>query len=278
MPLMGDPPGLSQWLRDGAPKVLGIDRGATAAATAISAILLVTAHWETPVPTFSSGDRHDLYFDYYGFPPETYNYTYPAPGSPSIAQKAAQLASSGGFLARLDDKRGWDHGVFVPMLLINPSAHIPIIQMSILSSLSAASHLALGRALAPLRDQGVAIVGSGLSFHNMRAFFGQSKQGTERKAASFDETLSKACTGLVGHEREKMLEGWSTWDGARESHPREEHLIPLMVVAGAAGTDEGVRVFADSIMGFSVSAFAFGGVGDGVEMQVEEVQDVRDEL
>ncbi|KXS11242.1 Extradiol aromatic ring-opening dioxygenase [Gonapodya prolifera JEL478] len=253
LPILGQPPALATWLRNGAPKILGIDR----LTTAVTAILIITAHWETSLPTLSAGLGHDLYFDYSGFPAETYNYTYPAPGSPSVAQRAANLLADNGFFTRLDVTRGWDHGVFVPMLLMHPKARIPIVQMSILTSLDAASHIRIGRALAPLRDEGVAIVGSGMSFHNMGASFGDGGPRVKPKALAFEKTLSETCTHLAGEEREKKLEGWVGWEGAKESHPRPEHLVPLFVIAGAAGADIGHCVFNGEFHGFPVSAFAF---------------------
>ncbi|EHK97327.1 putative 4,5-DOPA dioxygenase extradiol [Glarea lozoyensis 74030] len=169
MPLLNDPghKDLIQSMTTKLPKVLGLGTDA-----APKAIVLVTAHWSERVPTISSGKTPKLLYDYGGFPPESYQIKYDAPGSPEIAKLVADTLRGAGFQPELNEERGWDHGVFVPMKLINPAANIPIIQLAVLASMSAPSHFALGRALAPLRDQNIAILGSGMpSFHNLRLMF-----------------------------------------------------------------------------------------------------------
>ena len=129
-----------------------------------SAVLLISAHWQTAVPTLTSGAHPQLIFDYGGFPPESYRYTYAARGDPSLAQRAAALLQTAGIAARLDESRGWDHGVFVPMMLMFPKADVPIVCLSLLNDPDPAKHFDLGRALRPLRDEGVLILGSGSSY------------------------------------------------------------------------------------------------------------------
>jgi aromatic ring-opening dioxygenase catalytic subunit (LigB family) len=161
--------------------------------------------------------------------------------------------SHAGFASAVDPKRGLDHGVFVPFLLIYPHADVPVLQMSLQRSLDPALHLALGRALAPLRDRGVLIVGSGMSYHNLAALF---SGGGGAAASAFDDWLTSAVHDPAARDAE--LTRWRHAPGGRESHPREEHLIPLMVAAGAGGQDPGVRTFSGSIAGKAISGFQFG--------------------
>jgi len=217
------------------------------------ALLVVSGHWEAPVPTVTSSATPPLLYDYAGFPPSTYELTWPAPGSPDLAARVQRLLGSAGIEAGSDGKRGFDHGVFIPLKVAYPEPRIPTVQLSLRADLDPAQHLAMGRALAPLRDEGVLIVGSGMSYHNMRGFMDPR---TLDVSARFDEWLTAAVTAEPG-ERDASLTGWSRAPMARQSHPREEHLLPLMVVAGAAGTDRGERVLRDEVMGAVVSAFRF---------------------
>ena len=132
------------------------------------AILLISGHWEEAVFTVHSGERPALLFDYYGFPPHTYQLHWDAPGAPDLARRAADLLAGAGFATAEEAARGWDHGVFIPMKVALPDADIPVAQLSLRHDLDPAAHIAAGRALAPLRDEGVLIVGSGMSFHNLR--------------------------------------------------------------------------------------------------------------
>lgn len=229
---MGDPGHreLIRYLSTDAPKQLRLPDGSEP-----KALMVVTAHFEARNPTISAVEKPSLLFDYYGFPPETYEYKWPAPGSPAIAQKAAELLRSAGFSPELDTQRGNDHGVFVPLKLVYPNASIPVVQMSILSSFDPLDHLKLGQALAPLRDEGIAIVGSGMSFHNMREFMSSRMTGggLQRNApsAEFDAALTAAVEAEAG-KRWELLKNWSAMPKARYAHPREEHLLPLLVCGG----------------------------------------------
>jgi aromatic ring-opening dioxygenase catalytic subunit (LigB family) len=221
-----------------------------------AAIVVVSAHWEEPRPTVTSRLDPPLIFDYYGFPPETYALRYDVPGSPSIARRATELLEAAGLPAGADAARGLDHGVFVPFLLLAPQAQIPIVELSLVAGLDPAQHLAIGAALAPLRDEGVLIVGSGMSYHNMRGF---SFSGSSEAVGStrFDAWLSQ--TALAEPvARTAGLTGWQHAPDARLAHPREEHLLPLMVAAGAAAGDRGTHVFHDRIVGAMISAYRFG--------------------
>ncbi len=217
------------------------------------AILMISGHWETPNPTLNIAPRPGLLFDYYGFPEHTYRLTYPAAGAPALADRVRCLLSEAGETVETETTRGWDHGVFIPMMLIRPQADIPILQMSLTTDLDPARHLAIGRALAPLRDEGVLIIGSGMSYHNLREFF--APRGAEA-ARAFDDWLTQAAQSRGG--RSAALARWADAPFARACHPREEHLIPMMVAAGAAEGEAGRRTFNDHIFAKAVSGFQFG--------------------
>ena len=219
------------------------------------AILIVTAHWETHIPTFTGGASPALIYDYYGFPAHTYELRYPATGEPALAAHLVSLLEKAHIPARMDAKRGFDHGMFIPLLLMFPKADIPVVQMSLKTSLDPAEHLAVGEALQSLRDEGVLIVGSGMSFHNMRGY-GDPRFGPISDA--FDAWLTQAIQAEP-MTRNKALTDWEQAPGARLCHPprAEEHLIPLMVVAGAAAEDKGAKVFSDRVMQTTLSAFQF---------------------
>ena len=221
------------------------------------AILLVTAHWLAPQPSMSSAAQPGMLFDYYGFPQHTYELKYPAPGAPALAERVSALLAGAGFAPQQDAARGYDHGTFIPLKVAFPDADIPVLQLSLLQSLDAADHVRLGQALAPLRDEGVLIVGSGMSYHNMR---GYGDPRSTAIAAEFDRWLTET-VALPAAERNARLADWATASGpsGRLSHPprAEEHLLPLHVVAGAAGDGRGAKVFSDRVMAVDISAFRF---------------------
>jgi aromatic ring-opening dioxygenase catalytic subunit (LigB family) len=217
-----------------------------------SAILVVSGHWEAPEFTVGSGRWPELIYDYSGFPEHTYRLTFEALGSPGLARRVRRLLDAAGIASADDPDHGWDHGVFVPLKLVTPDADIPVVQLSLKAGLDAAAHLAAGRALAPLRDEGVLIVGSGMSWHNMRGF---SPAFTER-SATFDAWLETAVADPAG--RDAALARWDEAPHAREAHPREEHLLPLMVAAGAATGEPGRIAFRDTVMDVVISAVEFG--------------------
>jgi aromatic ring-opening dioxygenase catalytic subunit (LigB family) len=236
MPLLNDPSHqqLIEFLSNKGRKIISENKP--------KAIILVTAHWEEAQPTISSAPQHELYYDYYGFPRETYNIKYPAPGHPEVAKQVFDLLKNAGFQPKLDPKRGWDHGVFVPLKLLVPEADIPIVQLSVLRSQDPESHIKMGQALAPLRDENVAIVGSGMTFHNMSELR-KAFSGKQVNNAQFDQFLEDACTSAEPVRSQKLIE-WEKAPGAHHSHPKDaaEHLIPLFVVAGAGGEAPGKRV------------------------------------
>jgi aromatic ring-opening dioxygenase catalytic subunit (LigB family) len=218
------------------------------------ALLVISAHWEEEVPTVMTSEHPPILYDYYGFPPASYQITWPAPGAPALAARVRQLLDEAGFQTAADSERGFDHGTFVPLKLTYPDADVPTIQLSLKRGLDPKEHLAMGRALAPLRDEGVFIIGSGMTFHNLRAFWDPRSQPI---AAEFDAWLREAAT-LPAEERDRALAQWAKAPSGRLAHPREEHLIPLMVIAGAAGADLGEVAYDGTIMGLRLSAYHYG--------------------
>ncbi|NLC13322.1 MAG: dioxygenase, partial [Chloroflexi bacterium] len=133
-------------------------------------ILVISAHWEEAVPTLLGSPNPPMFYDYYGFPPETYEVQYPAPGAPEKAAEIAQMLGNAGIPARINQTRGYDHGHFIPLLMMYPQANIPTLQLSLVRGLDPEQHLQLGEALRPLLDENILVIGSGFSFHNMSAF------------------------------------------------------------------------------------------------------------
>jgi aromatic ring-opening dioxygenase catalytic subunit (LigB family) len=219
------------------------------------AMVVVSGHWEDPAFTASAAAHPELIFDYSGFPEHTYRLAWPAPGDPELAAEVAELLGKAGLPAATSPSRGFDHGVFVPLKVVFPQAQIPVVTLSLVSSLDPALHLAAGRALAPLRDRGVLIVASGMSFHNLRGYL---KPETVERARAFDAWLTKAIESPAV-ERNALLTAWREAPFATYSHPREEHLIPLMVAAGAGGDAPGKLIFSDEPMGAAISAYRFDG-------------------
>jgi aromatic ring-opening dioxygenase catalytic subunit (LigB family) len=218
------------------------------------AVLCVTAHWEEAVPTVSAAERPGMLYDYYGFPEAAYRVTWPAPGAPWLAARAQALLGAAGLPSAADPTRGYDHGTFVPLKVAWPGADVPCVQLSLVRGLDPALHLRVGRALAALRDEGVLVVGSGSSFHNLRAF--GSRAGIDASEA-FDAWLGRTVTADP-EARDAALARWAEAPGARVSHPREEHLLPLHVIAGLAGSDRGAVPFRGRMFGAAVSAVHFG--------------------
>ena len=218
------------------------------------AILLVSGHWETPDLTVHVGERPELLFDYYGFPDHTYRLRWDAPGAVDVARTAADLLRAAGHTVGEEAQRGWDHGVFIPMMVANPDADIPLAQLSLRADLDPAAHIAIGRALAPLRDAGVLIVGSGMSFHNLRA----RGPAVTPVAREWDDALVAAVTDPDPARRAVRVAAWETLPHARFAHPEAEHLLPLMVALGAGADDAALCDYRDVVMGWAVSGFRFG--------------------
>jgi len=218
------------------------------------ALVLISAHWESSgIIQIAAKPKYDeLFYDYYGFPDETYQLQYTAPGSVEVAKRVDSLLRSANIPSKLNTERNWDHGLFIPLKVMFPAADIPCVEMSIDSSLDPAFHIALGKALQPLRDEGVLIIGSGFITHNF--------QPSEAGSKAFVNAIKPLLITATPSEREKGLIEWSKLPGARASHNREEHLIPLHVVAGAAGEDHGKMLAEMWIMG---GAWCFAHVAFG---------------
>ena len=224
-----------------------------------SAILVISAHWEEAIPTITSGTTPSLIYDYYGFPSEAYKIEYPCPGEPVLAQQVAQALDQAGIQARLDDQRGLDHGAFVPLKLMYPEANIPCIQLSLVNTLDASTHLAIGRALQALDYDNLLVLGSGFSFHNMRAFFAAQTPEIQARNLAFEDWLEQTCgdSSLSEPERAKRLADWEQAPHARFCHPREEHLLPLHVCYGLANKASD-RHIAATILGKQSGMFYWG--------------------
>ena len=221
------------------------------------AVLMVSAHWEERDFTVMAHPSPPMIYDYSGFPEHTYRVQYAAPGSPPLATQVQGLIERAGFTARLDAERGFDHGTYAPLVAVYPKADVPVVQLSLKRGYDPQEHIAVGRALASLRDEGVLIIGSGLSYHNLRAFGPAAKV----PSTAFDQWLQQTLLGTSPEERAAGLLAWEAAPAARQAHPREEHLLPLMVAVGAAGNDAATCVYhEDAFMGgVAVSSFMFGG-------------------
>jgi aromatic ring-opening dioxygenase catalytic subunit (LigB family) len=219
------------------------------------AILMITGHWEAPQFTVSTSQHPPMEYDYYGFPEHTYHLQYPAPGHPELAKRVRDLLSASGIECAEDPERGLDHGVFVPMMLMYPEADIPVVLLSMKSSYDPLEHIKLGEALAPLRNEGILIIGSGLTYHNMRGF---GRPASYEPSVEFEQYLFEAISSNDPQQRNQALVDWEQAPFARLVHPREDHLIPLMVVVGAAGEDIGQRVFTDTVFEVVMATYRFG--------------------
>lgn len=217
------------------------------------AILVISGHWEAALPTVNSGATPPLLYDYGGFPDYTYRLQWPAPGSPVLAAEVRERLAAAGIPSASDNQRGWDHGVFVPFKVMFPQADIPVVQLSLQQGLNPATHIAIGRALTSLRQDGVLIIGSGQTYHNMRGFGGAA---LDPAAEAFDAWLREAM--LDPSRREEALVAWEQAPGARAAQPHEDHLLPLMVAAGAASDEPGAIAFHGQVLGKPISGFRFG--------------------
>ena len=222
-----------------------------------SAIVVISAHWEEEQATITSNSHPEILYDYYGFPAEAYTIQYAAPGNPGLAKEMYTLLMASGIPARLDEQRGFDHGLFVPLKLMYPKAQIPCIQLSLLKNLDPRKHIALGKAIASLREKNILIIGSGMSFHNLKTFFTHDIDSS-RENDAFDQWLIETCTHpeISSEQREQQLIEWEKAPFARFCHPREEHLLPLHVCFGiaCAGSPIGKVVFNGQIMGKKVTS------------------------
>ena len=249
LPLLGDPAHQS---------MLTVINELAATLAKPKAIVVISAHWEEQQPTVTSGEVPSLVYDYYGFPQEAYEISYPVSGLPELANKITYLLSSNGIITKQDERRGFDHGLFVPLKLMFPLADIPCVQLSLVNTLNPEEHIMIGKCLADLKHDNVLIIGSGFSFHNLREFFRSSSQAAQAMNRAFEEWLLDICCSYDYSEaqREQKLINWENAPGARFCHPRAEHLLPLMVCYGAAGR-AATKAFSFEIMGKKVSAYSW---------------------
>jgi len=226
------------------------------------AMVVISGHWEESTVTVQSNPAPELLFDYYGFPDSTYLLEYPAPGAPKVTERIVGLLAESGIECRQDSQRGFDHGVFIPLKVAFPEAKIPIVQLSMRADLDPASHIAIGRAIEPLREEGILIVGSGLSYHNMNTMMRHMHGGSSvvrlPESEMFDDWLSTTVVDPDPEARNQALIAWEQAPAARDAHPREDHFLPLHVVAGAAGGDVGRKMYGGAVLGAAMSAFQFG--------------------
>ncbi|WP_138440086.1 DODA-type extradiol aromatic ring-opening family dioxygenase [Marinobacter alexandrii] len=237
LPLLGDPGHQDM-----------VDQLTTLAATLPEpqAIVVISAHWEESAPTITAGSQPPLIYDYHGFPAEAYEIQYPCPGEPELANRVYGALELAGLSPRLDDERGFDHGVFVPLKLMYPAADVPVVQLSLVNSLDAATHLSIGRALRHLEYDDLLVIGSGFSFHNMGAFFAPNTPEVQASNQAFEDWLAQTCCdpNLTETERYQRLVTWESAPHARFCHPREEHLLPLHVCYGLANGPSNGRIAA----------------------------------
>ncbi len=223
----------------------------------IKAILVISAHWEESMPTIILKENPDLLYDYYGFPEYTYHIKWRAPLAKDVSEQIENNLIQSGFTPQRDYNRGFDHGVFVPLMISFPDGDIPVAQLSLLKGLDPSSHIKMGKSLEKFRENGVLIIGSGMSYHNINSFFSNDPR-VKTISEQFDNWLKNTIESSDVEQRNNELIAWKKAPGALFSHPRSEHLVPLFVCAGAGGNDPGHQDFSSYLMGAKVSTFVFG--------------------
>jgi aromatic ring-opening dioxygenase catalytic subunit (LigB family) len=219
------------------------------------AVLVITGHWEERIFTVSTAEHPPMVYDYHGFPEHTYHIQYTAPGSPSLATRVRELLQQAGIPCAENPDHGFDHGTFVPMGLMYPDADVPVVMLSMKTNYDVSEHIAAGQALQTLRDEGILIIGSGLTYHNMRGF---GRAESMQVSVEFEQYLHDAVTDPDEATRLEKLRQWEQSPAARRAHPHEDHLVPLMVAAGAAGADIGERIVLDNVMNVVMASYRFG--------------------
>lgn len=218
-------------------------------------IIVISAHWEEDIVTIQSGSEPDIMYDYSGFPEASYNIKYPCKGDRDLALKISGLFRENDIVHRLDDNRPYDHGSYIPLKMIYPNADIPVLQISLHHNLDPFTHLNIGKALRPLLEENILIIGSGFSFHNMRQFDFSGKNIEDSLNNEFQDKLIEICCSEK--DEKKRMEYFMNWEnipGAKYCHPREEHLLPLLVCVGLS-KDVGTKVFDNYILGKRATAF-----------------------
>ena len=221
------------------------------------AILIASPHWMSPVVSLTASDRPETIHDFGGFPAPLYDLRYPAPGEPALAARAIELLAAAGVDAHADPRRGLDHGAWVPLLHMYPDAAVPVVQISMAGRRPASWFHTLGRALAPLRDEGVLIVGSGSLTHNLYEFTGAAA-GTMPYVGAFAQWIADT---LAAGDVDALLDYRQLAPHAERTHPTDEHLMPLMFAHGAAGAHAGARRLAAADVRYgmlAMDAYVFG--------------------
>lgn len=212
-------------------------KGLGAAGPRPRAILAVSPHWDNEAPTINAVAVNNTIHDFYGFPEALYRLAYPAPGSPELAGRVRETLAAAGIKAGVDEIRGLDHGAWVPLMLMYPKADLPVVQLGVRTPLGPQHHLKLGRALMPLRDEGVLVFGTGSYTHNLRALDRGRLNGPEAPwVTAFSDWVHAALTegrtaDLISYRKLAPY--------AAQAHPEEDHFMPLFVALGAGG--EGAR-------------------------------------
>jgi len=204
------------------------------------AVLVASAHWETNVPMLTGSAKPETIHDFFGFPAPLYALQYPAAGAPAVAQAAQALLKKAGFAAGIDGLRGLDHGAWSPLLHMYPDADVPVVQLSVQPALGPRHHLALGRALRPLAEGGVLVLGSGHLTHNLRDWDRTGRAAPMPYAVEFQEWVNKA---IAAKDLESLADYRSRSPHGVRAHPTDEHFLPLFVALGAAGDEKPERIF-----------------------------------
>ena len=222
-----------------------------------AAVLMASAHWETDVPMVTGNPKPQTIHDFGGFPRELYEIRYPAPGAPDVAARAVALLKHAGITAGIDGCRGLDHGAWVPLRWMYPEADVPVVQLAVQPARGTAHHVELGRALAPLADVNVLVIGSGHATHNLRDWM-QSRQRHDAQpyAREFADWLHAA---LLRGDTEALVRYRDLAPHAVRSHPTDEHFLPLFVAWGAAGEHARVERVVEGLEGgvLSMDSYLF---------------------
>ena len=247
LPLLGDP---------GHQELVSFLEKAPLLISKPAAIVMISAHWEEPSVAITGGSLPPLIYDYHGFPEKAYEFQYPAPGNPALANRISNLLGINGIDSYVDSKRGFDHGMFVPLALMYPDADIPCVQISLVSGLDPKLHIQIGNALSELRKDDVLIIGSGFSFHNMNELGKSGSKKPDTNNDAFQKWLIETCTSeeLSSQEREMRLLQWEQQPFSRYCHPREEHLLPLHICYGLSSS-KAQLLFNGTVLGKKTCAF-----------------------
>ena len=219
------------------------------------AIVVFSAHWEEDTIAIQSGSEPGIVYDYYGFPEEAYSLEYPCKGNFDLALRISELFAESKIPCRMDENRPYDHGSYIPLKMMYPNGDIPVLQVSLHHNLDPVTHLNMGKGLRPLLNENILIIGSGFSFHNMREFDFTGGRKEDHLNNEFQNALIEiCCSDMEEEDKWKKLTNWEEVAGARYCHPREEHLLPLLVCVGLT-EGSGRKVFDDYILGKRGTAF-----------------------